>query len=142
MEEPAVTSPSRGGIWASLNYRDARAGLRFLTEVLGFVEQLVVSDERDPEVVVHSQLAWPEGGVVQAASADRAGNIFSQRPTGAENLYVITADPKAVLERCRAAGVEIVHGPEEPDYAPGTMTFSIRDPEGNLFSFGQYDGAG
>lgn len=135
-----VSARPTGQIWAALNYADAPAGIRFLTEVLGFVPRIVVPDEADPDVILHSQLEWPEGGVVQAGSAGRPGNPYAARPTGAESLYVVTADPHAVWERCQAAGVEVVTPPTEPDYAPGTMVFSVRDPEGNIFSFGSYAG--
>ena len=56
------------------------------------------------------------------------------------NGNVVTADPDSVWERCRAAGVEVVDPPSHPEYAPDTMVFSIRDPEGNIFSFGSYAG--
>lgn len=130
----------QGAIWAALNYADAPAGIAFLTDVLGFEAQLVVASEHDPSVIEHSQLRWPEGGIVQAGTANRPGNAYSARPTGAESLYVVTADPHAVWERCQAAGVEVVAPPMEPDYAPGTMVFSVRDPEGNIFSVGSYAG--
>ncbi len=130
-----------GGIWAALNMADAPAGIRFLVDVLGFTEQIVVPNPDDPSRIEHSQLAWPEGGVVQIGSAGTSGNPFSERPTGTESLYVITADPEAVFKRCRDAGVDIVRAPETPDYDPGGLVFTIRDPEGNLFSFGTYGGA-
>lgn len=136
----SAATAATGAIWAALNYADARAGIAFLTDVLGFVPELVVPDERDPSVIVHSQLRWPEGGVVQAGSAGRPGNPFAARPTGAESLYVVTRDPHAVWDRCVAAGVEVLQEPREPEYAPGAMVFAVRDPEGNIFSFGSYDG--
>lgn len=138
----SVATPAKptGAIWAALNYADAPAGIRFLTDVLGFETQLVVPSHTDPAVIEHSQLRWPEGGIVQAGSANRAGNVFAARPTGTESLYLVTADPHAVWERCRAAGVEVIQEPIEPDYAPGTMVFAVRDPEGNLFSVGSYAG--
>jgi uncharacterized glyoxalase superfamily protein PhnB len=131
-----------GQIWAAIPFADAPAGIRFLTDVLGFESQIVVPNDADPSVIEHSQLRWPEGGILQAATANRPGNPYSQRPTGSESLYVVTADPDAVWERCRAAGVEVVDPPSHPDYAPDTMVFSIRDPEGNIFSFGSYAGEG
>jgi uncharacterized glyoxalase superfamily protein PhnB len=131
-----------GQIWAAIPYADAPAGIRFLTEVLGFEPQIVVANDADPSVIEHSQLRWPEGGMLQAATANRPGNPYSQRPIGSESLYVVTADPAAVWERCQAAGVEVVDPPSHPDYAPGSMVFSIRDPEGNIFSFGSYAGEG
>ncbi len=128
-----------GGIWGIVQAADAPAMIRFLTEVIGFEAALVV--EGEPGIVEHSQLAWPEGGVVQVGTAHRAGNVFSDRPApGTQSLYVITADPAAVLERCRAAAVEIVRDLEEPDYDPGGRGFAIADPEGNLWSFGTYAG--
>ena len=46
----------------------------------------------------------------------------------------------AVYDRCVAAGVEVIGEPQTPDYDPGGIVFSIRDPEGNLWSFGTYAG--
>lgn len=137
----SVVSPRRGGdgnIWAAMFYRDAPAGIQFMTEVLGFEEQLVVTHPDDETNVVHSQIRWPEGGIVQAGTYD-PDNPFS-RPPGDGGLYVITSDPLAVWERCQAAGVEVVRAPESPDYDPSGMGFSVRDPEGNIWSFGSYAG--
>ncbi len=128
------------GIWAALNFSDARKGIQFMVEVLGFEEALVVPGDDDPEVIEHSQLRWPEGGVVQAATAGRHGNVFSGRPTGAESLYVITNDPAAVHQRCEHAGADIVSPLEPPPYDPTGLVFTVRDPEGNLWSFGTYAG--
>jgi PhnB protein len=139
--QPVGRAEHAGGIWAAVNSHDALAAIRFLVDVLGFEEQLVVPGDA-PGVVVHSQLRWPEGGIVQVSTADRAGNVFAQRPVGVENLYVITADPAAVHDRCVAAGVEIVAPLATPDYDPGGSGFSLRDPEGNLWSFGTYAGEG
>jgi PhnB protein len=134
-----VTSADRpgtgGGIWAGAFYEDALAAIDFLVDVFGFERQLVVVAD-DERTVVHSQLRWPEGGVVQAGTYDPA-NEFSH-PPGAQGLYVVTADPHAVWERCRAAGLEVVREPESPDYDPTGMGFAVRDLEGNIWSFGSY----
>ncbi len=137
--DEAVTVADRpgtgGGIWAGVFYEDALAGIRFMVDVLGFEEQLVVTGP-DERTVVHSQLRWPEGGVVQAGTHDPA-NEFSH-PPGSQALYVVTADPHAVWDRCQAAGVTVVREPEAPDYDPDGMGFAIRDPERNIWSFGSY----
>lgn len=145
---PVASRPGTGGgIWAGAFYRDALAGIRFLVDVFGFEEQLVVVGD-DGETVVHSQLRWPEGGIVQAGTyspdrahhrgyADADDDPFVHAP-GQQSLYVVTADPRSVWERCVVAGCEVVRPPEEPDHAPGTMGFTVRDPEGNVWSFGQY----
>jgi len=133
------STPAGGGIWAALNFADATAGIRFAVDVLGFEEQLVVPGD-EPGVVVHGELRWPEGGVVQAATADRAGNVYSARPIGSDSLYVITADPMAVYERCVTNGAQILAEPSAPHYDPAGLVFSVRDPEGNIWAFGTYTG--
>ena len=138
-EDETITAADRpgsgGGIWAGVFYDDALAGIRFLVDVLGFEEQLVVVGA-DGHTVVHSQMRWPEGGIVQAGTHD-PDNEFTH-PPGDQALYVVTADPQAVWERCRAAGLEVVRQPEAPDHDPEGMGFSVRDPEGNIWSFGTY----
>lgn len=130
---------SHGGIWAGIVSADAPAAIRFLVDLFGFEETLVVPGE-EPGVVEHSQLAWPEGGVVQVSTAGRPGNPYADRPVGTESLYVITADPLAVWNRCVAAGVEVVATPAAPDYDPDGLVFAVRDPDGNIWSFGTYAG--
>ncbi|MDQ2677493.1 MAG: glyoxalase [Actinomycetota bacterium] len=121
-----------------MNYRDARAAIRYAVDVLGFVEAAVYADDADDSVVVHSELRWPEGGGIMIGSAGRADSEFSQMPTGCASSYVVTDDPKAVLARCVQAGSEIVRDLREEDY--GSLGFSVRDAEGNMWSFGTYRG--
>ena len=126
------------GIWSVVSYADPEAGIRFITDVLGFTEQVLV---RKPDGhIIHSEYRWPEGGIVQLAAAD-PDNPFAPTPGQNGGVYVITQDPHAVWERCRhAAGVEVLRPPEEPPYDPGGMGFAIRDPEGNIWAFGSYSG--
>lgn len=130
--------PYVDGIWSAVTYADPVSGIRFVTDVLGFEELVLVLEDGDPNRIVHSEYRWPEGGIVQVHSWVE-GNEFI-RPPGEQGLYVVTADPHAVWERCRAAGVEVIREPEEPHYDPGGMGFSVRDPEGNTWSFGSYAG--
>jgi uncharacterized glyoxalase superfamily protein PhnB len=125
------------GIWAVMSYADPDVGIRFVTEVLGFEELVLV---RGPDGrIVHSEYRWPEGGIVQIAGAD-PGNPFLPEPGRNGGLYLITRDPQAVWARCQGAGVEVLRPPEEPHYDPGGMGFSVRDPEGNAWSVGSYAG--
>ena len=139
-EGQTVTAADRpgtgGGIWAAAFYTDALAGIRQLVDVFGFEEQIVVVGD-DGTTVHHSQLRWPEGGTVQAGTYD-AGSIYHHAP-GTQTLYVVTADPWAVWERCQAVGLEVVQEPYTPDYDdPNGMGFGVRDREGNIWSFGTY----
>jgi uncharacterized glyoxalase superfamily protein PhnB len=145
MDEPRTTSsnqtlasPPAPTVWPCVNYRDARAAIRFLVEVLGFVEAAVHADSHDDTVIVHAELRWPEGGGVMLGTAGRADSEFSQLPTSCASSYVVTDDPRAVHARALAAGAELVRELREEDY--GSLGFSVRDPEGNIWSFGTYRG--
>ena len=124
-----------GGIWAGVFYEDALGAIRFLVDTFGFEEQLVVTGA-DGTSVVHSQLRWPEGGVVQVGTHDPT-NVFTHVP-GEQSLYVVTADPDAVWQRCDGLDLEVIRPPHAPDHDPDGTGFSLRDPEGNIWSFGTY----
>lgn len=133
---PRAGQPYVDGIWATMTYNDPELGIRFVTEVLGFEELVLVRD--DDGRIVHSEYRWPDGGIVSLAEADDANPFLP--PAGKNGLYVVTRDPHAVWERCQAAGAEVIRPPAEPHYDPGGMGFSVRDPEGNAWSFGSYVG--
>jgi uncharacterized glyoxalase superfamily protein PhnB len=124
-------------VWPCVNYVDARAAIRFLTEAFGFVETLAVPGETE-DVVVHAELRWPEGGGLMLGTANRPDSEFSQLPTSCASLYVVTDDPRGVFERATKAGAKVVREMRDEDY--GSTGFSVADPEGNLWSFGTYRG--
>jgi uncharacterized glyoxalase superfamily protein PhnB len=125
-------------VWPGLVYEDAHAAIRFLAEAFGFERRLLVPGVEEGDVA-HAELAWPEGGGVMLGSANRLDSIVSQRPTGLAATYVVTDEPDALFERALAAGAELVQGLRDEDY--GSRGFSVRDPEGNIWSFGTYRGA-
>jgi uncharacterized glyoxalase superfamily protein PhnB len=88
--------------------------------------------------VQHAELTWPEGGGIMVGSAKDDGTPFEQLPTGASGLYVVTDHPDEVHQRAAAAGAEVVSPLQDKDH--GGRDFTIRDPEGNLWSFGTYRG--
>ena len=59
-----MTTPSPTA-WPALRAADAPALIRWLVDVLGFTETLVV---RDGDLVAHAELAWPPGGGVMLGS--------------------------------------------------------------------------
>lgn len=122
-------------VWPTLRARDARALIRFLVDVVGF-EQTVVYGEGD--VVEHAQLSWPAGGGVMLGSVrEGAWNL----PPGTFGAYVVVESAAAVdalYERAAGAGADITAKPHDQDY--GSHDFSLRDPEGNRWSFGTYRG--
>jgi uncharacterized glyoxalase superfamily protein PhnB len=132
----STTETTRTAVWPALRYRDARAAIRFLTEAFGF-EELVVYGEGDR--VDHAELRWPAGGGVMLGSAREDSSIKSL-PPGTGAIYLVTDDPDALYERAKAAGAEMFLELTDTDY--GSRDFGVRDPEGVLWSFGTYAGAG
>lgn len=107
----------------------------WLVEALGFVE--TVSHTVDGKVV-HAELLWPEGGGIMLGDGGRGHDDPHAMPAGTGLAYVVTADSDVVYERAKAAGAEIVLELHDTDY--GDHGFSARDPEGNVWSVGQYLG--
>lgn len=129
---PASARPAPT-VWPTLQARDANTLIDFLVDTVGFVRTAVYADGDE---VAHAQLDWPEGGGIMLGS-HKPGNDWSREP-GTAGMYVVTADPDGLYARLRAAGVDMVRDVEDQEY--GNRELTIRDPEGNLWSFGYYRG--
>lgn len=126
-------------IWPILAYRDARGGIEFLTSAFGFEQRAVHARDDDPAVVEHAELRWPLGGGVMLGTAGKDESAFGRRLPGNDSVYVVCDDPDALFARATGVGAEVVRGLVDEDY--GSRGFTVRDPEGNLWSFGTYAGA-
>ncbi len=130
-----ATTTTDHNVWVGISYDDpyaARAWLR----ALGFTEGILVPGDADAEVR-HSEMLWPEGGRVMVHSRGKQDPTF-ETPRGAASVYVVCDDPDAVLARAESLGAEVIRPMEETDY--GSRGFSVRDAEGNRWSFGTYAG--
>ncbi len=127
-------------IWPCFAFQDARASIDFLVNAFGFEEKAVYTRDGDPSVVEHSELTWPLGGGIMGGAAGKDGAPFGARRPGTDSTYVVCDDPDALLARATAAGAEVVRGLKDEDY--GSRGFTVRDLDGNLWSFGTYRGGG
>jgi uncharacterized glyoxalase superfamily protein PhnB len=122
----------------ALRYRDADAGLEFLKSAFGAEEKEVHRDEAG--VIRHAELRLG-GGLVMIGQAAPEGWLGGEpaRPLASTvSLYVVVDDPDAHHERAAAAaGAHVVRPLQDTEY--GSREYSVRDPEGNLWSFGTYD---
>jgi uncharacterized glyoxalase superfamily protein PhnB len=123
-------------VWPTLRAHDARTLIRFLVDAFGF-EATVVYGDGDP--VDHAQLSWPLGGGIMMGSSrpDDDHDDWPLRP-GTFGAYVVTDDPDALFARATGAGATVLRELQDTDY--GSREFSVRDPEGNRWSFGTYRG--
>lgn len=71
-------------------------------------------------------------------TAGKDDSPFGQRTPGNDSVYVVCDDPDTLFKRAVAAGAEVVRDLADADY--GSRGFTVRDPEGNLWSFGTYAG--
>ena len=126
---------SETGVWPTLLYRDARVGIRFLTEALGF-EQLAVHPGSDG-AVEHAEFGWPAGGGVMLSSAVD-GNEFAVSADGVTTVYLVSDTPDELFARATAAGARVVRPLADNDI--GSRGFTVADPEDNLWSVGTYRG--
>ncbi|MFN2555451.1 MAG: VOC family protein [Nitriliruptorales bacterium] len=125
-------------VWPSVGFTDVDAGVRLLTEGLGFI---VTAMHRDEEgTVVHAEARWPDGGGVMFGSRGKPGEWGALGPQG---VYVVAAEPRTVdaaWERVRSLdGVVVLRELHDTDY--GSHQFDIRDADGNLWTVGTYRGA-
>ncbi len=133
-------STVRGAVMIpTLRYRDAVGAIDFLCRAFGFEKALVVEGEGGS--IDHAQLTW-NGSMLMLGSArdDEYGQLVGgSRPDSSNGmgLYIVVADARAHCAHAREAGAEIVMEPEEQHY--GGFLYTCRDPEGTVWSFGEYD---
>ena len=133
----------RHEIIPNLRYADAPRAIDFLCAAFGFERRAVYLDEHDPTIVQHAQLTWRDRMVMVYSVNDTEYARAAKMRTAAEaggptvGLYLIVDDVDAHAQRARAAGADIFLGPDDKDY--GGRGYSARDPEGNVWSFGNYD---
>jgi uncharacterized glyoxalase superfamily protein PhnB len=133
-----MTSPNPPSVWPCLSYKDAPAAVEFLASAFGFEKRAVYTRDDDPSIVEHAEMRWPLGGGIMLGTAGKDEGPFGERQSGNDAVYVVCEDPDALLERATAAGAEVVRGLDDADY--GSRGFTVRDPEGNIWSFGTYSG--
>ena len=127
----------RSNIIPALRYRDADAGLRFLESAFGAEAKAV---HRDGDGVIRHAVVDLGGGLVMVGQAAEDGWLGGEpaRPLASTvSLYVVVDDPDAHHERAVAASATIVRPLQDTEH--GSREYSVRDPEGNLWSFGTYD---
>jgi uncharacterized glyoxalase superfamily protein PhnB len=114
-------------------YNDGCAAIAWLQAAFGFDPVLVV-DGKDG-AIEHAQLRL--GNALIMVSSPQPGEPKrSGPPDGSTGVYVIVDDADAHYERAKAAGAEILRAPQDEDY--GGRDYTVRDLQGNVWSFGTY----
>ncbi len=132
ISQPAIDQKDHN-VWAAVSSHDPMA-LRAWLRGLGFVDGILVPGEDN--TVNHSEMIWPEGGRVMVATYTEGGAF--DVPVGTACLYVVTDHPADVCAQAKALGARFIRELEDTDY--GSTGFSVRDDDGNSWSFGTYAG--
>jgi uncharacterized glyoxalase superfamily protein PhnB len=117
----------------SIRYQDPRAALAWLHEAFGFIETAV--HEAPDGTIAHAEMAAAGGLIMLGSDGGRGEDPFGSH-AGQGWTYASVEDPDALFARATAAGAVVVVGLTDTDY--GSRDFSVRDPEGNVWSFGTY----
>lgn len=121
-------------VWLTLQAHDAPMLIDYYVRTFGFV---LAARYGEGSRVDHAQLNWPEGSGGIMLGSHKPGAEWCREP-GAAGGYVVTGDPRALYERLLQHEADIVRPLTETAY--GACEFAVRDPEGNLWSFGDYRG--
>ena len=119
-------------LWQTLTVRDADSFIEWL-RAIGFRESATYRNDADPTRVDHAQWVWPGGGGLMFGSRREDSPVADAGPA---STYLVCDDPARQFDAAVAAGGTVVDPMTPKDY--GGSGGTVRDPEGNYWSFGDY----
>src|SRR5579884_386730 len=122
-------------VYPTLRYQDATAAIEWLENAFGF-KRVVVYPDGDGGVA-HAELAFGNGAVMLGSLKQAAGQARTNGGEGISEIYLRVDDVQSHFNRAKAYGAEIVRDFQPTEYDTAG-TYSARDPEGHVWSFGSY----
>lgn len=131
-----MTAPVPGDLVPFLRYAEPSAAIDWLRRAFGFMPLLVVKD--DEGGVAHAELCLGTSAImISGVKADQLGMVRPARAGGVtQGIYAVVPDADALWASAMEAGAEVVMAIYNTPY--GSREFSVRDPEGHLWSIGTY----
>ena len=123
-----------------LKYRDAHAAIEWLCSVFGFEKHAVY--EGPNGTIAHAELTLYGGMIMLGSGSDNPYGRLLKAPGEiggfiTQSSYLVVPDSDDVYRRVESAGAEIVLPIEDKEY--GGRGFTCRDPEGHVWSVGNYN---
>jgi uncharacterized glyoxalase superfamily protein PhnB len=120
-------------IFTTIRCRDTAAQIEFLERTLGFERGMVAQGPGG--AIDHAELRFGSEWIMLGSErhGDDGRLAFEGGPVW---TYIVVDDPDAHYEGARGAGAEIVLELKDEDY--GSRGYTVRDPEGNLWTVGTY----
>ena len=125
----------------AMRYRNALRMIDWLEQAFGFEKQAVYM--AGETTVAHAQLTFGNGMIMLGSvdSGSKMQSLMTQpdevgnRETQHSNLVVSDCEP--IYASAKAAGAEMIIDLTPMDYSG--KAFTCRDPEGHIWSIGEYD---
>ncbi|GGM24957.1 VOC family protein [Pseudomonas asuensis] len=122
-----------------LRYHDAPAAIDWLRLTFGFeVKDLITNEDGS---IDHAQLVYGQGMVIVASVLHNDVDTYMVQPDQArgvtQGLYLVAEEPDVLCERAKASGADVIIDIRDSPY--GGRSFTCRDREGHLWSFGSYN---
>ena len=134
----------RTRIIPSIRYQDSKQAIDWLCATFGFEHHLIVPNEDGG--ITHAELVCGEAMIMLGGHTDADDDFgkLNKSPLQLDGLntagiYMVVEDVDAHYKKTEAAGVEIVLDIADQDYGGGSRSYSCKDLEGHLWSFGSYD---
>jgi uncharacterized glyoxalase superfamily protein PhnB len=142
IDDVPMNSPSsiRVTTIPAIRYADPDRAIEWLKTALGFTESAVY---RNPTgVVEHAELVLGNGMVMigTAGHNQQSAHWFAQPHSVSAvtaSVYLVVPDCGPVYASAKAVGAEILQEMETKSY--GGSSFIVRDPEGQIWSLGEYN---
>jgi uncharacterized glyoxalase superfamily protein PhnB len=128
---PAQSQEVCPNIFPGFRYKDAPAAIEWLGKAFGF--QTMMSVPGPNGAIMHAELILGRGIIMLGSERDRPVNPSD---TAKQGVYVYVADVDAHYARAKAAGARVARELQDTPY--GSREYSVWDPEGFLWSFGNY----
>jgi len=135
-----MTVPTASVI-ACFRYKDAPAAIEWLCKAFGFERHLVVPGDNDG--IAHAELKLGNGMIMLgSARDDEFGQLLRPPVEGnssvvTNTVYVVVSDVDGHFRRAESAGATVITRPTAQDF--GGSNYTCRDPEGYVWTFGDYD---
>jgi uncharacterized glyoxalase superfamily protein PhnB len=125
----------RSAFTSALFYKDPMAALVWLEKAFGFERVMLITDNDGN--LAHSEMRFGDGLIMIGTEwTDYVASPASNGGRNTQSIHVQLADGiEAHCDRAKAAGAVIVRELANQFY--GDCTYSVRDPEGHVWSFGQ-----
>lgn len=125
----------RTAFGAALFYKDPLAALDWLERAFGFERVMVIRDQQGQ--LVHSEMRFGDSYLM--VGSEWADFTASPASVGGKNTQTVHVHlPDGLDQHCaraRAAGAVILREPQDEFY--GDRTYTARDAEGHVWTFGQ-----